>query len=268
MSNKIKRRTLSFLKKIKISLELKSFDAQLENTKLKKKGKIKLFNKPFHYHYGLAFYKTYLEIFKVKIYNFTTKNESPLIIDCGANMGLSILFFSKLYPDSIILAFEPDESVIPYIEKNIWLQELTNVKLIKKAVWKEEAELQFYTDEGLGGRIGNKYKGKSPKTISSVRLRNFLNKPVEMLKIDIEGSEYEVIKDCEDFLHNINHIFIEYHSCFDEEQYLDDLLMILKNKGFRYHLRESFSRNQPFTDKYLVCEKFDMTINIFAYKNL
>lgn len=244
-----------------------SFQRELFDSKEKQEGEIILFGKKLYYHYGLAFYDTYREIFEKKIYEFKTNNPKPIIIDCGANMGLSVLYFSKNYPSAEILAFEPDETVFPFFEKNILSQNIKNVELFKKAVWTEESELNFYTDNGLGGRVGVEFKNQIPRIIKSVRLKDFLNRPIEMLKIDIEGPEYLILKDCEDLLFNINHIFIEYHSFYDEEQHLDDLLNILKRQGFRYHLKESFSRQRPFIDNILVNEKFDLAINVFAYKN-
>lgn len=243
------------------------FQRLLFASKNKLEGKIKLFEKDFFYHYGLAFYDTYNEVFGGRIYEFLTSNPCPIIIDCGANMGLSLLYFSKTYPNAEIIAFEPDESVLPFLEKNIHSQEMKNVELHKMAVWNKETELEFYTDNGLGGRIGTEYENQDPKIIKAIRLRNFLNRQIDMLKIDIEGSEYHVLQDCEDMLYKVNHVFLEYHSFYDEEQHLDDILNILKRQGFKYHLRQSFSRQRPFVDKYLVCEKYDMAINIFAYRN-
>lgn len=247
-----------------------SFQRALFESKEKEEGEIILFNNKFYYHYGLAFYDTYREVFEKNIYEFKTNSTKPIIIDCGANMGLSVLYFSKKYPKAEIITFEPDENVLPFLEKNLQSQNLNNVKLNKKAVWTEEAELKFYTDNGLGGRIEKEYMNQTPKIIKSLRLRDFLQSvtPIDMLKIDIEGSEYKVIQDCEDVLFNVNHIFIEYHSICDEEQHLEDILNIVKRQGFRYHLKESFSRRKPFVDNSLVCERFDMAINIFAYKSI
>jgi FkbM family methyltransferase len=250
----------------KYYLRYSSFQKILSDSKNNNEGKINLFEKDFYYHHGNAFYNTYKEIFEKDIYEFSTKNIKPVIIDCGANMGLSVLYFSKKFPNSEIVAFEPDEAVLPFLEKNILAQDIKNVELFKKAVWIESTELKFYTDKGLGGRVGKEYINQNPKMIKSVRLRDFLNRPIDMLKIDIEGPEYLILKDCEDFLCNVNHIFIEYHSFYDEEQHLDDLLSILKKAGFRYHLKESFSRKRPFIDNELVCERFDMAINVFAHK--
>lgn len=243
------------------------FQKDLLWTRGKKEGQISLFGKDFFYHYGMAFYDTYNELFIKKIYDFETQNTHPVIIDCGSNMGLSVLFFSKKFPTAEIISFEPDENVFPFLEKNIKSQKLNNVQLNKKAVWVEEKDLTFYTDSGMGGRIGMEYKNKIPKIIKAVRLKDYLVKPIDMLKIDIEGPEYIILNDCKELLCNVNKIFIEYHSVFDEEQHLEDILNILKEKGFRYHLQESFSRNRPFIDNHIGCEKFDMAINVFAYKN-
>jgi FkbM family methyltransferase len=246
-----------------------AFQRALLDTKRKAEGTINLFGNEFFYHYGLAFYNTYMEIFHNNIYEFNaTNNSKPIIIDCGANMGLSVLYFSKKHPTAEIIAFEPDESVLPFLERNIQSQKINNVKLYKKGVWNEETELKFYTDNGLGGRVEKQYENQSPKIIKSVRLRDFLDTqyPIDMLKIDIEGAEYKVLQDCEGVLFNVDHIFIEYHSILDEEQHLEDILNIIKRQGFRYHLKESFSRRKPFVDNSLVCERFDMAINIFAYK--
>lgn len=263
----MKKLIKTIFERSKYYLWYSSFQRMLLDSKEKQEGQINLFDKKFYFHHGFSFYDTYREIFENSIYEFKTDNPNPIILDCGANMGLSILYFSKKHPNAEIIAFEPDESVLPFLEKNIQSQDLKNVNLFKKAVWTEETELKFYTDNGLGGRVEKKYNSCTPKIIKSVRLRDFLNKPIEMLKIDIEGSEFDVLKHCEDRLFNVNYIFIEYHSFYDEEQHLEDILNIVKRQGFRYHLKESFSRKKPFVDNKLVCERFDMAINIFAYKN-
>lgn len=244
------------------------FKYQLTQTKKRSKGSIKLFAKDFQYHNGLAFHNTYEEIFEKRIYQFVPENNESIILDCGANMGISLLFFSRMYPNAQIIAFEPDETVLPVLEENIRSYEMTNVQLHRAAVWTEETSLEFYTDNGLGGRIGRQFNNKNPSYVNALRLRDYLHQPIEMLKIDIEGPELEIIKDCEDLLKNVNHLFVEYHSILGEEQHLDDLLNILKHNGFRYHLKESFSQKKPFMDNYLINEKFDMAINVFAKRLL
>ena len=49
-----------------------------------------------------------LELFEHQIYKFKCDTETPYIIDCGANIGLSIIYFKLLFPKAEIIAFEPD----------------------------------------------------------------------------------------------------------------------------------------------------------------
>jgi hypothetical protein len=84
-----------------------------------------------------------------------------------------------------------------------------------------------------------------------------LDKPIEMLKIDIEGPEYIILKIVKMYCLMWVYIFIEYHSFMMR----NNILMIFKyfkRQGFRYHLKQSFSRKRPFIDTKLVNEKFDM----------
>ena len=230
-------------------------------------GYTEVFGKNFHYHYKPAFDITYDELYKKGIYSFSTSNPNPVIVDCGANMGLSLLFFSINYPNAKIYAFEPDASVLECLEKNIETYQMDNVELIKKAVWNKNDTLEFFTDKGMGGRLKCDYLDQIPTKVEAIRLREFISdKHIDLLKMDIEGAEYLVIQDCEPILNQIDNIFIEYHSMENEEQKLDELLLILKRNGFRYHLSQSFSRNKPFIDKDLVNEKIDLAINIYGYK--
>lgn len=267
----IKKRIKGFLKKNILKAKRYFWDTpfqrSLNDVKKVDGGVIRFLDKDFHYHHGMAFYDTYKEVFETEIYKFNAVGASPIIIDCGANMGLSVLYFSKNYPNAKIFAFEPDATVLPFLEKNIESYGLKNVVLDPKAVWNEVTELTFYTDNGLGGRVGLEYENQKPVLVSTIRLKDLLHQEVDMLKIDIEGAEYKVLKDCEELLPNVKNVFLEYHSFYDETQHLDEILNIFKRQGFRYHLRQSFSRCKPFLDNRLVNEKFDMAINIFAYKD-
>lgn len=221
-------------------------------------GTSQIFGKTFNYHHKMAFIRTYDEIIKKEIYHFNPKNEHPVIIDCGASMGLSLLYFSKTYPGAVIDAFEPDESILDTLESNIKTYEMNRVTLHKKAVWISEETLRFYTNRGLGGRLTHEYNTPDFKTVETIRLKDFIGeKKIDLLKIDIEGAEFRILKDCESKLSQIDHLFVEYHSPADDEQKLDDVLHLLKNNGFRYHLSESFSRRRPFVDRVIVDEKFD-----------
>ena len=48
------------------------------------------------------------EIFVGGIYMFECNTDRPIIVDCGSDIGMSILFFKRLYPKARIIGFEPD----------------------------------------------------------------------------------------------------------------------------------------------------------------
>ena len=240
---------------------------KLRRLPLDQAGTIELDGNIFHFHHTGSFLDTYHEIFEKQIYRFQPQRANPIIIDCGANMGLSVLFFSKYYPDAKIIAFEPEQKILDVLQENIRSYQLNQVDLHSTAVWDEKTTLHFFTDGGMGGSVTNQYSQQVPVSIPTERLADFLDQRIDLLKMDIEGAEFRVLLDCEKKLHLVDHLFIEYHSFRNEEQQLDSLLQLLKRNGFRYHLQESFSRKRPFVDSELACENMDMAINVFAYKD-
>lgn len=229
-------------------------------------GGIELDEHRFYFHDARCFYDSYVEIVQDEIYRFNATTNSPLIIDCGANMGVSVLFFAKQYPKAKIIAFEPEEAIAEVLQKNIASYHLTNVTLHQKAVWDSNTVLSFTTDRGMGGSVANTFSNQPPVQVQTVRLADYLQEPVDFLKLDIEGAEYTVLKDCEPLLKNVQNIFVEYHSFVNQEQKLEEILAMLKKAGFRYHLKQSFSQKRPFVDQLLACENMDMAITVFGYR--
>ena len=176
------------------------------------------------------------ELFDQQIYKFNTDSKIPYIIDCGANIGLSIIYFKQLFPDAKIIGFEPDDKIFKILQHNIELFKLSNVELIKKSCWNKETILKFYSEGADGGRAAKNFDIENIIEVETVRLRRYLNKKVDFLKIDIEGAENEVLNDIYDLLTNVDKIFVEYHSFVGNEQMIPEILTILKDAGFRLHI--------------------------------
>ena len=66
----------------------------------------------------LSFIHQFKDIFVEEIYNFTSENNFPVIIDCGANIGTSCIYYKKIYPDSKIYAFEADSKIFDILKEN------------------------------------------------------------------------------------------------------------------------------------------------------
>lgn len=231
-----------------------------------KEGVTNIFSKPFKFHDGLSFVATYKELFQTNIYKFSPSKDARTILDCGANMGLSVLYFSINYPDHHIIAFEPDPEIFAILEENVQTLGLKNVTLYQKAVWNKTGVLKFFTDAGMGGRVENSYTHQVPREIEAVPLQDFLTDDVDFLKIDIEGAEEVVLSSCKDILHKARHIFFEYHNSITGPQTLHKLVEMISLQGFTYYIKESDVRKRPFIDEHIICETFDMALNIFCYK--
>lgn len=225
-----------------------------------------VFNKPFKFHDTECFINTYNEIFINEIYHFKPVPGKNIILDCGANMGLSVLYFATKYPDHRIYAFEPEAEIFAILKENVETFNLTNVQLFEKAIWNKEEMLEFYTDKGMGGRVIASYENQEPTKINALRLVDYLSDQVDFLKIDIEGAEDVVLRDCIDQLSKIGSFFFEYHNNVYKPQTLHELLHMIKNVGFHYYIKESGVRRSLFIDRNLICESFDMAINVFCYK--
>jgi hypothetical protein len=72
---------------------------------------------------------------------------------------------------------------------------------------------------------------------------------VDLLKIDVEGSETDVLLECAGKLQQVDRIFVEYHSFSERPQSLDRLLGILRESGFRYQIQTERAARCPFIER-------------------
>lgn len=265
----------SFLGKVKRSILRRTFGAS--NKDQRNLELLRLHNLPRYVHTvtnlpgfeieipdGPSFAAVWTEVFEREIYNFNANTSSPRILDCGANVGLSCLYFKSRFPNSRITAFEPDPAIFNCLERMMNFGKLHDVELIPKAVWSSETTLQFTSEGSDAGRIDCENSSKSIN-IQTIRLNEYLREPIDFLKIDIEGAETEVICDCAENLHNVNNLFVEYHSFLGKPQTLHNLLATLNNAGFRLQIQDVGIAAKPFLEvkSYL---GMDMQLNIFGYR--
>jgi len=210
---------------------------------------------------------TYLEgireIFENGIYEYQSPEKRPLILDCGANIGLATIYFKTMYANARIVAFEPDPSIFDALEFNITSFDFRDVQLQQAAVWIENGTVDFLPEGGFSGRIERGGTGGLP--VPAVRLRDWLDEPVDFLKIDIEGAEFDVVQDCADRLANVERMFIEYHSECDRPQRFDELLAIVRRAGFRYQIHETYVAPKPFLERPPMMN-MDLQLNVFCFR--
>ncbi len=186
------------------------------------------------------------EIFIQDNYYFFTENSLPTIIDCGANIGLSVLYFKSLYPKARIIGFEPNPLAYRYLERNIQVNKLDQVTIYNKAIHNEEGFVNFYSDDNslLSSVDPKRAKSSSKILVQTTKLSNFIEDQVDLVKIDVEGAEDCILEDlCEsNKLIHVDQMIVEYHHYFKQNDYkLSKFLRILENQSFGYVLHTNQS---------------------------
>lgn len=195
---------------------------------------------------SLSFVAGYEEIFRRENYKVAFSSKEPFIIDCGSNIGLSIIYFKTHFPDATIMGFEPDPKIFKILKENV--SKFQNIVLYNKALSDEKGILNFISEGGFSGRLNNEAAGSNIIEVETDRLSSYIIRKVDLLKVDIEGAEYEVLKEIQPKLQMIDKLFIEYHSISNKEQNLDLILALLKEEGYRVHIKEAYTARHPFVE--------------------
>jgi FkbM family methyltransferase len=159
----------------------------------------------------------YREIFIRQYYYFRTEPDSPVIFDCGANLGMATLYFKWLYPKSRIQAFEPDPDTFALLQTNVNQNSLADVTTHNCALWDEDKKIEFFVDGQHPGSLlmsadASRSIGDAIQ-VPARKLSEFINGPVDFLKMDVEGAEDRVLSDLvsSGAIRFIRQMVIEYH---------------------------------------------------------
>lgn len=159
------------------------------------------------------------------------RNGSIIIFDVGSHRGESIERFRKIFPGSIVHAFEPEKVNFSILEKKY--REDQNIILNNCGVGNLNGSLTYHSFEktDVGGfhqidindpwtKIRSLQHGTTPQSFETssydvpvIKLDNYVNKygpkHIHLLKIDTQGFEDEVLKGCSDTLKDNIIDFIE-----------------------------------------------------------
>src|SRR5205085_2620863 len=134
------------------------------------------------------------DLFVKQALRFEFSGSVPRIIDCGANIGLSSLYFKRLYPAARITAYEADPEIHGILSENLRRNGAADVESVNAAVWTQNGMINFLcegADSGTLSELAGALNG-TDRSVPSIRLRDVLaGETVDLLKIDIEGAERE-----------------------------------------------------------------------------
>ncbi len=188
----------------------------------------------------------FMEIFVDEFYYLPRTNAPIVAIDAGANIGVALLYIKMRCPNARVTCYEPNPSACAVlartIEANHWGNEVT---LRRSALGKSKGTVDFFIDNGIetssGGSLTN-FVGSNGHSypVEVVPLSESITEPIDFLKIDIEGGEFDVLEDlvAHDKLKLISAVQLEhhYHPTFFPRP-LSEMLRLLESAGFRTSAR-------------------------------
>lgn len=188
----------------------------------------------------------FTEIFLSAPYFFNSPSENPVIIDGGSNIGFSVLYFKKLYPASRIHAFEANPYAFNLLQKNISQNNLSDVSMHNVVLSDKKEETSFFIDNDPGtihGSVRKEMGGATELKIQSILLSEFMSSlhgKIELVKLDVEGSEHNIISDLFDasVLSLPNQYIIEYHHKPNgDKSALAEFLRKFEECGYEYNIK-------------------------------
>ena len=146
-------------------------------------------------------------------YNINYDLDPKVIVDLGANIGLSAVFFKTKFPKAKIICVEPAEVNYNLAIKNT--RNFENIHCLLGGVWHRNALLKI--EDAIGSHWGFRVtestdnEGIKAMTIDHIMDQMEIDK-IDILKIDVEGSErYIFDRNVDIWLPKVNVIVIEFH---------------------------------------------------------
>lgn len=186
------------------------------------------------------FYELKKEIFSENCYYLELEKDDPVIVDAGAHIGMSTLYFKMLFPNARVIAFEPVPYNIEILRKNIEENQLENVEIFEAVVAPKSGILRIQEPIGEGawrsgaGIIPKGWKGIQENReikVEAIGIQEILHDKIDIFKMDIEGMEYEVIRNAGSLLRNVSNWIIEVHPRKDHR--IEEIQKILIQNGFK-----------------------------------
>ena len=203
------------------------------------------------------------------LHHYSEKNnmkpQDIFVLDIGSNVGWYTFFLGKFGYN--VISFEPSDVNNYILKRNYCLNREVNVTLVKRGLYTEEKQCDFYISRGNIGdgwifcdnntNIPN-HLAKTGQT-RLTKLSNYLNflsdKNLTLIKIDVEGCEAKVFEGGIEILskYHIPYIFLEFSpkSLVDHGSNPREFLQIFEKNGYKF-LSTNFLDNQYLTIDYII----------------
>ncbi|MBU4401037.1 MAG: FkbM family methyltransferase [Planctomycetes bacterium] len=148
-------------------------------------------------------------------YNIKFDFEPENIVDAGANIGASTVYFKLAYPNSRIVAIEPEESNYQLLKKNLF--PYSNIFLENAALWDNQTNVYITNPKAqkYAFRVGEE-QGEGQGAVPGISMNTIIKKYgwefIDILKMDVEGAEYQIFSGgSASWIKQVKAIIIELH---------------------------------------------------------
>jgi FkbM family methyltransferase len=169
--------------------------------------------------------------------------KDDVFVDVGANIGYYTILAAKL--GAHVIAVEPVPETAKVLMLNLKINGVKNVLVVQKAAWDKREKLLINIPKGFYG-CASVYKRYSLQTIKMMvegfPLDDiFRDHPcnIKLIKIDVEGAEYRVIKGAGGVLLNTMYVVIAPHYEVGSLSWRK-ILDCLTQKGFSIEWRQGY----------------------------
>jgi len=271
----MKRKLSTFLRKLDIFSERNEDVVLLEDLRAKFAreprnipGRISIFGWDLEYTDGLSLV-TCLDVLVIKHWNdFVPENDEPIILDCGANIGISVLNYKRQFPHAKITAFEPDPQIVPLLRRNLQRNGAIDVEIVDAAVWIRGGESKFFCEGADGSRlISDSQFFPASAVVKTVDLRTFVCGEIDLIKMDIEGAEFEVILHLGEKLNAIRNMVVECHINNKKIEPFAKFLLALASNGYNISMNSIGPWRDLIRQPHKLQNEFDQYVLVASWRD-
>lgn len=199
-------------------------------------------NSPAEVNLNFLFHEIWLdEIYLAKGYEI---KPNDVVFDVGGNIGVFAFYAATKASNVKVHSFEPFPKNAEYFEQNLAESKIKNIVLYKSAIADATGERTLHVHESWIKHSLNENSSETSGTAVHCvsldeALKNFA--VCNLLKLDCEGSEYEILySSSPETLNKVKKIVGEYHNLDDQEKNGESLRKFLEKNNYQIAVFQAF----------------------------
>ena len=195
---------------------------------------IRLRGQPLCYRFNRGDLQSLKEVWLEEVYRCALPFRATTVLDLGANIGLASVWLARHFRPTHVLAVEPVEANAEIAAKNLLINRVPGA-VVTAAVGREEGKAKFVLRQAsnVGSISTDALAGDIEVKVQSIQglLSQLPNRTADLVKMDIEGTERELLRGDLSWLEQVRALIVEFH---DTQTVVDELINNVMRAGFRY----------------------------------